>query len=449
MNKQKQPSMNFSTVLISLTFALSPAQVEAAVVHDQVSLEADTLQQSGSMVDWDYIEFHFLPGRFSQDITVSARNRGAYHSLRREGELEKRLPGSYRSKQQVVRYSITDSATNAIVEPEKVIVRLPYAGNKDRKRRLFYAANEHAQWQRIKTRVNIAEKYVQAELPSASGLLVIGGHTHKKEVPVKSTGYARYNGVPYSDTAAVIDVKSGKFLYREEAGKQRSIASVSKIMTSLVYLQSGTDSSASMTYSSAYDRIGAIAVLENGEQLTKRDVLMATLIKSANNMAVALANSTSLSEAAFIAEMNSTADRLNLHKTHFDEPSGLDSDNVSTAGNLARLARYAFMNYADTFEAAADTGTYTFSTLNTARTISLATTNKFNGRGLYELTAFKTGYLPGSAERTLVAQVQKIGTEEEVIIVLLGNPQYNTIFDEAYALADWAFNNWDFQNYAQ
>lgn len=422
---------------------LAPVQAQTSE-WELFFLTNEQLTEFGELVNIQTIEFHFPAGSISEDVTLQLLERGAYNEVK--DELQP-IPKRFKSKQQVIQYELSGNETDTEIDASEVIVRMPYFGTKDRRRRVFYAADDSSTWTKLKSRVNVGEQYVQVTLPANSGMLVVGGHKSRKEIPVKADTYSQYSGMPYSDTAAVIDAKSGRFLYRNEAKKQRSIASVTKIMTAMVYEDSETDGTGSIAYSSDFERDGATAAIEVGEELQKQDVLMATLVRSANNMAVTLANSTSMSEAEFIAAMNAKAGKLGLKKTVFYEPTGLDSDNMSTAGNLAKLGRYAFSTYAHTFEEAADYNSYTFQTVNTERTISLRSTNKFDGRGMYELTAFKTGYLPGTADRTLVAQVQKIGTDQEIVVVLLGNPQYNTIFDEAYELAHWAFSNWNFQNY--
>jgi D-alanyl-D-alanine endopeptidase (penicillin-binding protein 7) len=242
-------------------------------------------------------------------------------------------------------------------------------------------------------------------------------------------------------------MKSGKFLYRQEASKQRSIASISKLATTLVFLESQPDLSDVITYSSDSDREGATVDLASGDQLTLEQVLMSTLIPSANNMAVTLSVNAGMDSAAFVSQMNAKVQAIGLKKTSFAEPTGLNPENVSTAGNIAKLARYAFKEFGDVYESAEASSTYTFSLANSDRTITVYSTNKFNGRGLYEAVAFKTGYLPGTADRTLVMEIREIATGHEIVVSLLGNPQYNTIFDEAYSLAYWTFHNWDFQNY--
>lgn len=262
--------------------------------------------------------------------------------------------------------------------------------------------------------------------------------------PKKAVSFSPYLGTPQSDAAVVLDVASRQFLYRQEPRKQRSIASLTKLFTTLVFLETEPNLDQLVTYSQSYDQIGAMVVLEDGEQVSLKQVLMGTLIPSANNMAMMLSHMMSYTPEQFLAQVNGRAKELHLGKTHIVEPTGLDANNVSTAGNLARLANVLFTQYVDIFAEAASFGRYPYITKNTNRDVVLYSTNKFDGHERFDVRAFKTGYLPGSAERTLVLKLRDRATTKEIIIVLLGNAEYGTIFDEAYELADWTFSNFEF-----
>ncbi|OGY90105.1 MAG: hypothetical protein A2458_03880 [Candidatus Kerfeldbacteria bacterium RIFOXYC2_FULL_38_9] len=276
---------------------------------------------------------------------------------------------------------------------------------------------------------------------------IIAGHHVKKEHPVKKLNFQKFPGVTISDTAAVLDVKSGKFLYRQEATKQRAIASLSKLATSLVFLEDNPDLQKVISYASSNNRAGATVFLNNGEQLRLNDVLMSVLLPSANNMAQTLAVNTHYSYADFVVQMNNRMQELGLKKTQLVEPTGLNSRNVSCAGNLAKLGNFLFNKYPDIFLRAAQTPVYDIDLLNSVRNVTIYSTNRFDGRGKYDLLAFKTGFYPGTAERTLVVKIQDKASGGQIIVVLLGNTIYGTINEEAYQLADWAFNNWEFKNY--
>lgn len=356
------------------------------------------------------------------------------------------LPKHYRSNATVYTYFFEGdfSADAATIE----LNYNPGAKEGNAKTIFFQSlSEENPTWEKLDTIAYPAEDTIRAQLPEASGRIVFARHRYKKEQPTKSTTFSSYAGVPYSDTAAVIDMKSGAFLFKQEASKQRAIASISKIATSLVFLESNPELEVTVTYSSENDQDGASVNVANGDQLRLRDVLFAALVPSANNMAATLSVSAGISQNAFMERVNAKMDELGLRNTAFVEPTGLNPGNISTAGNIAKLARYAFTKFDDVYQEAESYASYTFSVQNTGRSITVYSTNKFDGRGKYEAVAFKTGYLPPYADRTLVIQIRDIATGHEIVVSLLGNPEYNTIFDEAYYLADWTFTNWEFQNY--
>lgn len=274
-------------------------------------------------------------------------------------------------------------------------------------------------------------------------------HAEAAARPTRTDSFTHFAGTPYSDTAAVIDVNTGAFLYREQATKQRPIASLTKLVTATVFLESQPNLDERITYSRVFDREGTSVDLEEGDELTLYDVLMGTLVQSANNMAVTLsAHTQATSEEQFVQQMNSRMQELGFKRTSFVESTGLDTLNVSTAGNLARLARHIFTTHRGVFISALYHPTYALTALNAAthtkKQILLSSTNRFQSDGIYEVLAFKTGYLPYEAHRTLVIEVRERATGNDIIIVLLGNEKYGTIFQEARDLADWTFANWEF-----
>ncbi|PIW37353.1 MAG: hypothetical protein COW24_00585 [Candidatus Kerfeldbacteria bacterium CG15_BIG_FIL_POST_REV_8_21_14_020_45_12] len=422
---------------LSLTLLSLPSQTQAATNERYAAVLSEEVAVGGIELAWEDVMLSIPPAALPSQSLIRLRDRGQYQT----GDDLIALPKHYRSNGTIYSYYLSN-------QPSKnVTLVLNYHGQKDRKRRIFYLAPGNNSWSRLRTVVNRADGTLRATLPSTRGWIVIGGHKSSKEIPIPEASFSSFGAPTYSRAAAVMDRKSGKFLYRYHAKDERAIASISKLVAVGVFLGSDPDLSQQVTYTESSDRIGAYVDLNDGDVLTLQQVLMGTLLKSANNMAVTLSKNTELDESEFITAMNQFVTNRGLRSSGFVEPTGLDDRNHSTAGNLARLGRYMFLKYPDIFYTVATANQYQFSLANSGQNITLYTTNKFNGRGLYDLTAFKTGYLPGSADRTLIAQIKERATGHEIIVVLLGNPQYNTIFDEAYDLADWSFNNWSFHNY--
>jgi serine-type D-Ala-D-Ala carboxypeptidase (penicillin-binding protein 5/6) len=138
-----------------------------------------------------------------------------------------------------------------------------------------------------------------------------------------------------------------------DADTERPIASVAKTMTALVVLQADPlapgAAGPTLTLTPAdvalYQRTvaeqGSAVPVTAGEQLSERDLLLALMLPSANNIAETLAVWVAGSRDAFVARLNAEAITLGMSHTHFVDPSGFDPGTVSTATDLAKLARAA------------------------------------------------------------------------------------------------------------
>ncbi len=142
----------------------------------------------------------------------------------------------------------------------------------------------------------------------------------------------------------------------QAATTPRPIGSVAKAMTALVVVaaypmtpgENGparTMTSADVVlYRQAVTAGGSTVPIRAGEVLTERDLLLALLLPSANNIAETLAVWVSGSRAPFIARLNATATTLGMSHTHFADPSGFSRQTVSTAADLVLLARAVLAN---------------------------------------------------------------------------------------------------------
>ena len=134
---------------------------------------------------------------------------------------------------------------------------------------------------------------------------------------------------------------SGKVLFAEHANVELPIASTTKLMTALVTVereQAGR-TLVEQPYTAGVGE--SLADVPAGGRLPLADMLRAMLLPSGNNVAYSLAVDVGGSIARFVSMMNVLAALLNLGRTHFTTPIGLDTpgDNYSTATDLARLAR--------------------------------------------------------------------------------------------------------------
>ena len=140
--------------------------------------------------------------------------------------------------------------------------------------------------------------------------------------------------------AIVVDQEEGRLLYAKNPDDVRSIASITKLMTAMVVLDSGAALDEYLTISSAdVDLLkGSSSHLRVGTMLTRRDMLKLALASSENRAAASLARSDPRGKAAFVEAMNRKAAALGMSDTHFVDPTGLNPDDVSTAYDLALMA---------------------------------------------------------------------------------------------------------------
>jgi serine-type D-Ala-D-Ala carboxypeptidase (penicillin-binding protein 5/6) len=145
-----------------------------------------------------------------------------------------------------------------------------------------------------------------------------------------------------AESAALADLDSGEVLWRRNATERRPIASVTKIMTALLVLETTNGGELVTTSADAAAQSGAELGLEAGERLPVRDLLVALMLQSANDAAVALAEHVAGSVEAFVEGMNRRGVELGLRETAFASPNGLDDSGYSTARDLVTLTTEAF-----------------------------------------------------------------------------------------------------------
>ncbi|MFH0818949.1 MAG: serine hydrolase [Patescibacteria group bacterium] len=140
--------------------------------------------------------------------------------------------------------------------------------------------------------------------------------------------------------AIVEDAATGQILYQKQADIMMPIASITKLMTVLVFLDHNPGWNVKHQMQADENNLeGAKLQIGNGQELTTHDLLRTTLVGSANNTAKALARSTGLSDEEFAAAMNDKAKLLGLTNSKFVEPTGLNAGNQSSVSDLAILFR--------------------------------------------------------------------------------------------------------------
>ena len=154
------------------------------------------------------------------------------------------------------------------------------------------------------------------------------------------------SAVSTSATSAVLmDVDSGRVLYRQNETARMRIASTTKIMTALVAIENGTLSDV-VTVKRAETLVeGTSMYLREGDQLTLETLLYGLLLSSGNDAALVIADAVGGSQEKFVAMMNAKAAELGMTDSSFANPNGLDAEgHYSTALDMAKLARAAVEN---------------------------------------------------------------------------------------------------------
>jgi D-alanyl-D-alanine endopeptidase (penicillin-binding protein 7) len=232
--------------------------------------------------------------------------------------------------------------------------------------------------------------------------------------------------------AIVYDPSTGEVLWESAGNEQRSIASLTKMMTAVVYLESGADLTDEIVIETSDVRRSFNYWLRAGDRITADDLLHMMLIPSDNAAARALARASIYGAEGFIDRMNERARELGLTATVYADPSGLDRDNVSTAYDMARLLSYVSAN--EVIAAAMQRPEFTARI--GGRTVQVRSTNQLLRGGDYDVVAGKTGYirLAGHCLATLLRLPE---SGEQVAVVVLGAPSSAMRFREARGLYAW------------
>ena len=221
----------------------------------------------------------------------------------------------------------------------------------------------------------------------------------------------------YSNVALVLDENSGAVLYGKNMDTVHPIASLTKLMTAIVILDSGLSLDATIRVEN--DDIdmerGSRSKMRIGEVLARRDMLRLALMSSENRAATALARTFPGGRDAFVATMNRRAGKIGMTATWFVDSSGLSSKNVSTARDLAKLvataARYELIRDYST------TPQVSLKRLDSGTQVNYVNTNlllrRDNG---WDINISKTGYL-NEAGYCLVLQAVIDGRVVNIVLL--------------------------------
>lgn len=146
-----------------------------------------------------------------------------------------------------------------------------------------------------------------------------------------------------SGSALLVDLNNNQVLYSSNPDLQVPIASVTKLMTAMVVLDAKQplDQQLPIVIKDVHEMRGVYSRVRIGSQLSRRDMLLLTLMSSENRAAASLAHHYPGGVPAFVAAMNAKARALGMNHTRYREPTGLSEGNVSTANDLVKLIKAA------------------------------------------------------------------------------------------------------------
>jgi D-alanyl-D-alanine endopeptidase (penicillin-binding protein 7) len=235
-----------------------------------------------------------------------------------------------------------------------------------------------------------------------------------------------------AEAAIIYNPETGEVLWEEHSQDQRSIASITKVMTATVFLENDPDLTEQITVARSDVYRASTTHLRMNDTLTTGDLLHLLLISSDNAAARALARVSPLGTDGFINRMNEKAAELGLQSTHYADPSGLLSENVSSALDQARLITMASND--ERIGSIMRTSQYTVRAAK--RDISFKSTNHLLGRPDLEVLAGKTGFISksGYCLATLL-RLPQLG--QQVAVVVLGARTNAGRFMETQNLFNW------------
>ena len=243
--------------------------------------------------------------------------------------------------------------------------------------------------------------------------------------------------------AIIVDHKSNQILFEKNSQKSMPMASLTKVMTAVVLLDS--DKYLEDTYvvePEVLDVYGSGINLETGEEIKVSDLLHGLLIKSGNDAAMAIARKVAKDEAEFIKLMNKKAEDLDMINTNFQNPHGLDQKNhYSSAYDLAKLASYAYQN--KLFRELVLMKEYEFDAINIQKQHQFKNTNKLLQEDYFLINGGKTGFTDEAGYCFISFGINE--KNNEIITVVLGAEDDGLQYHDTKALIEWTFGNYKWE----
>jgi serine-type D-Ala-D-Ala endopeptidase (penicillin-binding protein 7) len=255
--------------------------------------------------------------------------------------------------------------------------------------------------------------------------------SHRKHSTASARRLRRGRRVPMtgSRAAVIMDASTGEILFEKNAGSPRPIASLTKLMTGIVFLETDPDLDRQVMITPQDIMGSGHTQLRSGEIVTIRQLMYHSLMSSDNAATKALVHNSGIPPDEFLDRMNRKADVLGLHNTRFVEFTGLDPNNQASAEDIAQLLK----NAAKRPIIAEITSTPEYEYRSNRRVHHLVNSNRLTRYGQLDVMCGKTGFI--SSAGYCVATWVRQGSRD-LITVVLGAPSNPARFNETKRVLD-------------
>lgn len=236
-----------------------------------------------------------------------------------------------------------------------------------------------------------------------------------------------------SESALVVD-QYGNLVYNKSSDAPLPIASITKLMTAIVILDSKLPLNEKITITKEDRDLVRLtgSRLKYGAKLRRKELIQLALMSSENRAAAALGRTYPGGTSAFVKAMNNKAKALGMKHSHFADPAGLKAENVASPQDLVTLLRTAkdfpLIHQATTQK---QLTVYPYKTKGPLKYVN---TNRLLKNKKWDIELSKTGYI-NEAGRCLVMEAEILG--EPLFIVLLNSYGKLTPFGDANRLRKW------------
>lgn len=233
-----------------------------------------------------------------------------------------------------------------------------------------------------------------------------------------------------SSVAMVVNQDTNDVLFEKNTGVSLPIASITKLMAAMVVLDADLPMDESIQINAEDARSYGKSRLATGTSLTRREAMLLSLMSSENRAAYTLGRNYPGGVSAFVAAMNQKAQDLGMRNSRFADPSGLSSNNVASADDLARMVSASYQ-----YKAIREYSTWPDLTMTiNKRQQTFLNTNRLVRSGDMDIGLQKTGFI-SAAGKCLVMQANINGSP--LLLVFLDSAGTQSRFADAVRVKDW------------